>query len=116
MGRTLLQTKTGKGIILAMIGVIGPVVVNPIFNIIDRHIADPTQKADVEDIRNIAKGLIALVGVGGGGLGLVGRAVAQGPVISPGFFPGPSNEEELDEENLRIKQNQLKVRSSNAFQ
>ena len=116
MGRTLFQTKTGKGIILAMIGVIGPVVVNPIFNIIDRHISDPNLRADVEDVRNIAKGLIALVGVGGGGLGLVGRAVADGPVISPSFFPGPSNEEELNEENLRInrKHDQL-VSSGNAF-
>lgn len=114
MMRNLFKTKTAIGIEVAVGSILlMSVVVDPALNILSRR-AGPTGKQDIEDIRTAIKGVLTLVGVGGGGVGLIGRASAKGQVFTPKFLPGPNKSdlikqiiEESSQSPVEIAKNKL---------
>ncbi len=86
--RKLTETKTFKGCQLAFIGSLAAIAVDPIFNIVDNRVPE-SWKADISQVRILAKAVILLVGGGGAGLGAYGRA-SVGDVESSSIFPGPN--------------------------
>jgi hypothetical protein len=100
--RSVFRTSTGVGAMVAVIAGLEIAIGNPVFSIMERHTKDEIIKKDLQDIKEIVLSLAGLVTAGGGGLALIGRAMATTRVYTPDWLPGHNERDLTDPKNQNL--------------